>query len=424
MRMRKLEESQSVVFCSSMEVRRKILEQCGRSEGSLGVEDVLGWSIAETCVNTKRSIPLWATQGVRHQHRRAACSIGPIRHEVAESLLEPEAQSLDQRYGHTKTLLEEQVLSDTISETHISRKNQLDSIRAKCVEFEVASFNTATLQEEQERELSPENEREQQVELPPALLPHHHQIHKDVWQLITKGNFNGSSDAFRPAFDIFRNTTAFEHFESLGWSNELLVTTDFTRTVQAKLHQNLDSFLRPVHWIVSCKTSGAHIFVVISPHEAQELIPSIRQQSHVVLHTYSPRLNITTRTMEDLSFCAVPALPQSWKIPSVVPQLNLFAGQLYIRSYEEYESICACLGLCSRPPDDKMEVACDGFISPASRLRSNSALIRACSFNNSPVAFLRTVMALRRKGQSIGMSHMGKILSGELVAREQFSVEQ
>jgi hypothetical protein len=421
MRMRKLAESQSVVFCSSMEVRRKIYENCGRSEGPLGVEDVLGWSIAETCINTKRSIPLWATQGVRHQHRRALCSDSSITYEIVESLLEPEAQSLEQRYGYMGTVQENHALSSTISEAHMSRKFQLDSIRAKCVEFEIVSFNTAALQEEQERELSPENEREQQVELPPALSPHNHHIHNDVRQLIMTGILNSSSVAFQPAFESLRNTTAFEHFEPSAWPHELLVTNDFTKTVQAEAHQNLDSFLRPVHWIVSCKSSGTLILVVISPYEAQELIPYVRQYKRVFLHTYSPRLNIATQTIEDLSFCAIPALPQSWVTPPVVSQLNLFAGQLYIQSYEEYELTCAWLGLCSQPPDDAKGISSDGFISSERRLRSKSALVRACSFQTSPVAFLRTVMAMRRKGQSIGISHMGKILSGELIERKQFS---
>jgi hypothetical protein len=124
--------------------------------------------------------------------------------------------------------------------------------------------------------------------------------------------------------------------------------------------------------------------------------------------------------LEDLSFCAVPAVPQSWSTPTIVRELNLFAGQLYIRTYEEYESLCIFLGLCSQPPDDHMEVACDGFITPPNKPQSDFVIARACPFITSPVAFLRIVIALRRKGQSFTASHFGMILNGELLSREHF----
>ena len=80
------------------------------------------------------------------------------------------------------------------------REKQLADIRAKCREFGIASFRTAALQEEQERELSPENEREQQVELPLAATPCNHSVYQDIRRLITYGVLERSSSAFRPAF--------------------------------------------------------------------------------------------------------------------------------------------------------------------------------------------------------------------------------
>ena len=202
--------------------------------------------------------------------------------------------------------------------------------------------------------------------------------------------------------------------------DDLLVTTDFARTVEASSNGLLDSFLRPVNWIVSYKYGSKMKLVVLSPHEAQELLPYIRRGKNTSLHVYSPRLSVSTRSLEDLSFCAVPAIPKSWSTPKMVNQLNIFAGQPYIRDYEEYVSICMFLGLCSRPPDDQMKVECDGFISQLSIAMSDCIITRACTFTTSPVAFVRIVMALRRKGQSFKNSHFGKILSGELILKEQF----
>jgi hypothetical protein len=70
------------------------------------------------------------------------------------------------------------------------------------------------LQEEQERELSPENEHERQVELPPVSTPYHHSVHEDVRALATHGILNPFSDAFRPAFGTLRRNTAFACYES------------------------------------------------------------------------------------------------------------------------------------------------------------------------------------------------------------------
>jgi hypothetical protein len=423
MRMRKLGKGQSVVFCSSLEVQRKILEhKSGSSDSgsSIEVADVLAWCIAVTCAHTKKSIPLWTTQGLRHQDRQAKCLQTSMSSVLVASLLEPEAQSLEQRYGNEDPQPDDQILRDVARPTYIAREEQLNQIRAKCREFEIQSLNTAALQEEQERELSPENEREQQVELPPKMHPCCHSVHPDVRRLVEHGILLRSSNAFQPAFEIFRNTTACKLYEGKEWPADLLVTSDFAETVRATAGHPLDSFLRPVHWIISCRSISGMEFVVVSPHEAHELLPRIRQRTQVTLHVYTPRLNFSVRTLEDLSFCAIPPVPQTWSTPVVAHQLNLFAGQLYIRNYEDYTSLCDFLGLCSSVPNDQTKIACDGFISLANRAFLGRDWQLECPFETSPVAFLRLVTAFRRKGQSTTVSHIGRILNGELVSRQQF----
>jgi hypothetical protein len=415
--MRKLGKGQSVVFCSSMEVHRKILQCSNRSEGPIEVADVLRWSISGTCANTKKSIPLWATQGARHQNSRAVCSGSPVTKELVECLLEPEAQTLEERYGHKHIRKEDQILQNMTSPALMARKEEMQDIRAKCREFEITSFGTATLQEQQERELSPENEREQQTELPPALSPCCHTIHNDLRRLVIKGVLTRGSAAFRPAFETLRSTSAAHYLESTAWPQNLLVTVDFINTVQASDSQHLDSFLRPVHWILNCKSEDAAALVILSPYEAQELLPAIRRFKRVTLHMYSPRLSISAQTLEDLSLCAIPSTTGPNPNRLVISQLNLFAGQLYIRSYADYMLLCNFLGLCQQLPQDGIKVAIDGFISPASQAMSDSA--HACLFTTSPVPFLNTLMNMRRKGQSIAFSHMGRILNGELIALEE-----
>jgi hypothetical protein len=264
--MRKLGKGQSVIFCSSMEVQRKILECSCKPTGPIEVADVLEWSISGTCAHTRKSIPLWATQGIRYQHRRSAYSGPRVSIDLVASLLEPEAQSLEQRYGHRAIPNADQIVGDA---KNSSREMQLHAIQARCHEFEVTSFGAALLQEEQERELAPENEREQQVELPPASSPAPalHNLHEDIRHFATHGVLKEPSDAFRPAFETLRETTASKYYETAAWPSDLLVTADFARTVQDTHGQPLDSFLRPVHWIVSCRGKGGVVFAILSPYE-------------------------------------------------------------------------------------------------------------------------------------------------------------
>ena len=428
MRMRKLGKGQSVMFCGPMEVERKILHCSGKTPcDTIEVADVLQWSISETCINTKKCIPLWATQGIRHQRRHIAYSESSNDRgkgatlEIAKLLLEAEAQTLQDRYGFGGRRSEEQVLLHGVEEVALlKRETQVEAIRAKCREFGLTSLNNATLREEQERELSPENEQERQVERPPALTPKNHSVHPDVKRFVYQGILDHCSDAFQPAFELFGNTSAIECLEKETWPVHLLITADFAQTVHASGNQLLDSFLRPVQWVVSRKNRNTVDCVVLSPYEAHELLPYIRQHNTVILHVYSPRVSMSVRTLEDLSFCAIPAVPRCWAHPPSVMQLNLFAGQLYLRSYDEYLSVCRFLGLCFRPRYAQVQVACDGFISPTSRPEFDAVMERECPFRVSPIGFLRMLMALRRKGQNFQKSHIGRILHGESLAREQF----
>jgi len=261
MRMRKLGKGQSVMFCGPMEVERKILHCSGKTQcDTIEVADVLQWSISTTCINTKKCIPLWATQGIRRQRRHIACSESSndggkgAALEIAKSLLEAEAQTLQDRYEFGGRRSEEQVLLQGVEEVALSkRETQVEAIRAKCREFGLISLNNATLREEQERELSPENEQERQVERPPALTPKNHSVHPDVKRFVHQGILDRFSDAFQPAFELFGNTSAIECLEKETWPVHLLITADFAQTVHASGNQLLDSFLRPVHWVASGK---------------------------------------------------------------------------------------------------------------------------------------------------------------------------
>jgi len=76
---------------------------------------------------------------------------------------------------------------------------------------------------------------------------------------------------------------------------------------------------------------------------------------------YTPRLSLISPSIEDLTFCAIPSISiDTWVIPSLVPQINLFAGQLYLKDAHEYMGLCQFLGLCYEVPSGDIIVAVDG----------------------------------------------------------------
>ncbi|KAK2813760.1 hypothetical protein FQN50_000158 [Emmonsiellopsis sp. PD_5] len=425
LRMRKLAKGQSLLFCAPADIQRQILQRSGKQAcRDIEISDVLKWCISETWAHTRKCAPLWATQGLRYlRHSIAWANASNADSEgfpmdMAKCILEKEAQSIEERYGIEKSISEEQVILGGKEDMSLApREKQVDAIRAKCRYFDTKSFNSAALQEEQERELSPEMEREQQVEPPPSLKPAQHSLHANVRQFLSTGEFPQSSEGFRPAFQILNQTAAAKHFDQAAWGKELLVTADFARTVVTQSQDLLDSYIRPVHWIASGKKGKGFRFVIISPYEANEAMAFMRDGKGATLHIYAPRTGLTMRPMDDLSFGS---LPHSPAFPPNIRtlQLNLFAGQLYLKDYAEYVSVCRFLGLVHCPPGGNVRAAADGFVTPSDRTDYDWVMEAKCKFTKSPVELLKELMALRRKGQGISRSHIGAILNGALLTKE------
>ena len=90
-------------------------------------------------------------------------------------------------------------------------------------------------------------------------------------------------------------------------------------------------------------------------------------------------------------------------------QLNLFAGSLYPRSISEFAEICDYLGLLKGTVEDGQEASPDGFLMPPAGI---------WNLKKSPVPFLRVwLMKVRREGEGIEKTHMGKILGGNRLRR-------
>ncbi|KAJ5794287.1 hypothetical protein N7457_000886 [Penicillium paradoxum] len=428
MRMRRLGKGQSVVFCIPREIQCKILTLSGKQMNSeITVSEVLCWAVSETWSETRHNMPLWAVQGRRYERQQEAWhkvylndSFESLKNQVG-SFLEPECQSLQHRYqpGYAENL--------ALNAPGNGNRN-LDLISDRCREFESLNFARYALFEEQERELAPEIELERHVQSLVVMSPSEHHLHADLQSFVATGHLTQPSDAYKPAFSSLARTSVSSAMDLDFLSTGLLVTTDFATTVSDP-HRlegengSLDAFQRPIRWILTSSTSPSSDnvrrviqMIIISPFEAEHLLPAIRQSTCVTLHQYAPRQNFAFDSLDRLTLYNVPGDLGIIEIPDGLRiQLNLFAGQLYLGSYSEYQRLCDFLGMASVATYGTVPVDADGWILDKHR-RPESP------FDQSPVKFLKILMSqIRKDSRNIARTHVGRILNGMLLLPSDFT---
>jgi hypothetical protein len=431
MRMRKLGQGQTVVFCIPEEIQNKIRE-CLPLDGSTAIEvsHVLTWTIHETYSDIRRSMPLWAVQGerfVRQQHQwMQVINDGKtnLTTAYAEEFQEPESQTIEQRYrpGCAPS-------ASVLAQLNESSDNDLARIVARCSEFDDLQFSSTALREEQERELSPEIEQERQVQNPAPAEAAKHTLHDDVLSFWRHGTLLLASKAYRPAFEALVNTTAASclDLKQLSHRGDLLVTADFATTiVRASGKDVLDWYQRHVQWILTLQTQGTGIVkkvLLLSPFEANALRDRKDRSDLVTMHLYKPRCNSAYPSLDKLDFHTIPQRSNSLIMPRpLAMMLNVFAGQLYLSTYDDYLEVCELFGLAAESLTAEMSnagwvVAADGFIQAdgSGRCGGESGL------KQSPVQFLKVLLStIRRNGVSISKTHLGSLLEAKLFKRADF----
>ncbi|KAI6137675.1 hypothetical protein BKA82DRAFT_4493645 [Pisolithus tinctorius] len=382
MRMRKLGHGHSIMFFGPLEVDRSIRKAARKNRRDrIHPADILLWAMDETCTEIQNSAPHWAQQGRDHASRYSAwsefCSNEITCEELAAAWRQPDAKTLEELYAPSSP--EPQ---PTLS---------FPAIEQRCQELGVSSSTHSNMNEEQEREIVHEIEREMQVERPPPANPAVHQVSADIRHFVRTGMVNPRSKDFIHMFDSFRDPTAPPQ-ENTVWSRHIFATSDYSTVVQGPSQVGVGEYLRPVNWILSSQSSGNPPLVILSPFEVDGLLPDIRSSE-------SARM----RPCDDLRLYTI----------------NLFAGQLYLRDYNTYLRLCyfLCVYADDLHGEEDLEVESDGFIAPAHRpLKARSI----DTFQKSPLAFLKYVTNLRRRGMNFTATHMGKILNGRSLKREDF----
>jgi hypothetical protein len=425
MRMRKLTVSQSVRWFACPEVDASIRALMKDSSAKIDSFHVVRWALENSCEATKNQRLMWALKGMTHSRRRLAFA----RHASANgsitdsdkyisTIQERESRPVSEMYGiddrHQKELpftptMEER--ADPIFKQLLEEWNRAD----------VSDIKQCGITEEQERELLHEVEEQREVQRPGSVEPATPSISEGLARFVRFGSLLSRAGGFRPAFEIFSNTSLSAEYTPAQWPKQVLVTTDFLRTIETSVRESQNDFVRPVQWIL--KGHETKQLVVISQYEANELLPEIRKGKNTTLIVYSARIARDMRSFDGMDIYRVPESDQALNIaPEAITMLNLLAGQLYFSSFQDYQLCCDVLGLWDgeRPLPNSREVANDNYVSPACREANGWT---TCTFQDSPVGMLKAYFAMQRLGSQFSFTQMGRVLAGKILQRDEFAEE-
>ncbi|KAH9050298.1 hypothetical protein EDB84DRAFT_1585162 [Lactarius hengduanensis] len=402
MRMRQLGKGQSVMFFAPGEVDRRIrglIPRGQESEGGIRVIDILRWAMYETCEDIAHHLPHWAQQGFDHHRRFSAYKQYRSTSDLTAlrgAWLQRESRTLEEMYDPVSRAQNAGLYQET---------KDIPSLRDRLDLLGVTQLADVRMAEEQEREVNHEVERERQIERPPKVEPATHTTCNDIRTFVSTGVLPQRLTHIIPLLTPTGIDKALD--STTEWSPSPLATVDFATTTKYRYlsDERLTDYLRPINWVLSSGFGKNSITIVISPYDVNELLPIIRKSDRVRLHIYAPRVTASMRSFSDLTFHIIPEWPVTgWTPPAHTRTvLNLFAGQLYFDSKEEYERVCVLFALhMAHPGAEQIEV--DGFVRPAYRTGEISP------FSVSMIATFKRLTGLRRKGMGYDMTHLGRVL--------------
>ncbi|CAI7605762.1 unnamed protein product [Penicillium glandicola] len=422
-RLRGLEKCQSLLFLVPPEVNHNMRFILGISSNrAFTSEDVLKWSIVQTCQTLDNLRPLWANQGLQYLKKISLWDLlveeGATSTEIATSMQEPEARTLSQLYAPWEK--DKLITSgDKTPEWHL-KNGQAQELLNVLQSTAGHVMTSAYLHEEQEREIACEVEREQQVSRPPSYRPNKHNLHDDIRYFAKTGMFPGNqmSKAVTLAFQGLANTSAGKEYHPNVLGPGLHSTLDFNKTVKISWNDLMDDFCKQVNWILSSIHSD--ILIILSQYEADGLVDTVRKSKNARLNIYAPRLTKPMRSFRHLDFFGIGADIPTRPNDMMTRCLELFAGSLYFSSFKDYNDFRSFLGLLTDEigeiPDGGMTN--EGFVKLFTRLQLQWPL--ECSFLESPLPFLGTLIHIRTKGNGYQQSHVGTIIKAMPLSAERF----
>ncbi|KAI5254025.1 hypothetical protein E4T42_02630 [Aureobasidium subglaciale] len=433
MRLRSLSNGHSLCFVAPPEVHRSIADASGgKDESQLTSFGVLAWTMEQTCQSLEIARPLRAMHGLEMSRQqkvlekflpetRSSNAITSKSSEMGnfwECIQEDDAQTLENLYGINDHRLE-------VFQGLLDRTSKCPMMQHLISEIETMSktrLQDSSMDNEQERELEHEIETERRVQRPAKLEPIIPSVSKGILDYIASGTaFALSQCEAVNAFSCFDKTTTkiiSEKQNVTAGHFRVLATLDFIHSVLFTKGSLGDDYLRPTTWVLS--STETEKLLIISPHEANELLPEIKASGKIRLHTFAARLNKRMARFNHMNFYTPNARPDDVAPAAhVIRDLELFSGSLYVDNMAKYERLCHFLGVAtaSTRPQNK-PVQTDGFVDV--KVRKEVGWPEDCPFNRSPLPFFKHILSLRMHGQAFDHSHMGAMLNGRALQEAAF----
>lgn len=212
---------------------------------------------------------------------------------------EPDVTKLESMYGHSREM---QKFSEIVPRWFESARKSL-SLPLSDENFTMTGgqvldrlekiiphkkYYSQLLDEEQEKQLEVEQERETKRELPGIATAEPHKC--TIFKSLIAGRILPKEDTdILPISHAFSGTSVWPIIQKECWGHDVFVSNDFIKVVKVSFkNEKKTFFVRPVTWVV--KMNFTNQLLVISPFEANELIRKFKAGNfQCILHLYTPR---------------------------------------------------------------------------------------------------------------------------------------
>ncbi|KAF5529463.1 hypothetical protein FNAPI_13867 [Fusarium napiforme] len=358
MRLRQLATTQSIAFVAPPEVYTSVLSL--RSEHSpkiaasqpLKSTDIIHWLLEQSCQASDNMMSLHIAQGFDFCRRedallkfRKSSQNKKTRDKLLQEAQQPEGQTLEQLYGPKEQL--SSTGSKGIKSAHLqSFVKELHGLEADLVKHQRRASSSAFDEVEQEREVEFEVHQLREKQNPTHLTALEFSgLDKALVRFCEEPEVALASQHFIQALDLVGHTSLGLKYgiKPKGTSSKLLVSKEFSRTVQTSKADASRHLMRPVEWVLWRPDIETALIVI--PEEAELLLPILRRihTPTTFLLTYTSSHTRSLLEVGYLAYYPVPTPKKELAIPFWLSiEIGLMAGRLYL-PYDEYTQLRSCL---------------------------------------------------------------------------------
>lgn len=419
MRMRELEEGQSIAFWASYEADLRIRDTISYQYKEPSNEDVIKFIQNNSLRFEQENTIHWAYAAHNYTKKLAACKL----YQESNNLMDLYKGCEDKEYVTLRETYSDKK-EETLKNLSLNKFNKLyrsyfknDSIRTFIQHTYTAVSDRLSgeagnikrcvymMDEEQEKEIDYEPEQQRQIERPAAVKPYSNVNlnFEELKHLILHGINIQTNQMIRqilfPLENALTNTKLFKEYASddYAFAKHIYVTHDFIHVIETP-SQACDEFLRPVWWIarVDSNNNSGYILILLSSLQCNNLLPSIKKSEMTTLYMFNPLLNKMHSELIDNVDLRITGKIRSNTTEIAdddLAQIKIFSGSSYFRNQSQQNAYCNILGLIPRPRTAILEKAFEiqiikpnGYVPYENRQSAYmSDCVGKCKFKRNPV---------------------------------------